>query len=237
MPDKAQRPAGTGRGAAGVGNGLVTSDTNTTDETARDVIPVIARDTDPVKTWRKSARVLTEYELTVWRARMAWIVKLADAGKSQYPEHDRLIASWQIEAIDAELSWRKKRQLQAPGIATGFTREFTDDLKARIPLYDLVQNMGDVLDKRGKEYRGRCPFHDSKSGTSLTVSEEFFYCFGCQLGGDHYEWLSARWELDFPEGVRTLATMAGIELPKEPTLKRSNRRVVNVTGRAARNAS
>jgi hypothetical protein len=236
MPDKRKPGAGNTGRDLGAGEGCNSSYSSTAVENAGETIPVINRDSDPVKTWRKVARVLTEYELTVWRARMAWIIRLADAGETRNPEHDRLIASWQAEAIDAELAWRKRRQLQAPSIATGFTREFTDDLKARVPLYDLVQNMGDTLDKRGKEYRGDCPFHDSKSGTSLTVSEEFFYCFGCQFGGDHYEWLSARWELEFPEGVRTLAAIAGIELPKHPTITR-NRVPVSRSARYMRGRS
>jgi len=37
-----------------------------------------------------------------------------------------------------------------------------EDLKASVPLLDLLASQGLVIDKRGKSYKARCPFHKAK---------------------------------------------------------------------------
>lgn len=76
----------------------------------------------------------------------------------------------------------------------------------------------------GDKYRGGCPFHESKSGTSFNVTEtnKLFYCFGCQSGGSPVEYLHSlkvgRWEKprgkDFVDIVRELASLANIPFPE-----------------------
>jgi DNA primase len=64
-------------------------------------------------------------------------------------------------------------------------------------------------------YKGLCPFHSEKT-PSFTVSptKGFFYCFGCNVGGDAIRFLRLSSGLSFPEAVRELARRNGIPLPE-----------------------
>jgi DNA primase catalytic core len=61
------------------------------------------------------------------------------------------------------------------------------------------------LRKAGKEYLGRCPFHDDKH-PSFSVSEEkqVFHCFGCGESGDVVHFIMKHDGLTFPEALREL---------------------------------
>jgi hypothetical protein len=179
---------------------------------------------DPVRTWRAVARHMPDHDLRHWRARADSVLAFA-VFESPYPEHDRMIAGWQIEAIEAELAARKRRQNLPTETTAGFSDSFIADLKLRLPLHDLISRGGDALRKVGKEYRGNCPFHESKSRTSLTVSSDkgVWHCHGCGKGGDAFTWICERWNVEFPDAVRILAALIGVEIPKELTLTQSRR--------------
>lgn len=57
---------------------------------------------------------------------------------------------------------------------------------------DLVEVVSDyvVLQKKGREFSGLCPFHDEKT-PSFTVSpvKQLYYCFGCGEGGGAIKFL------------------------------------------------
>jgi DNA primase len=81
---------------------------------------------------------------------------------------------------------------------------------------NVVQIVGDyvTLRKAGNHYKGLCPFHNEKS-PSFTVHEDrqFFYCFGCQTGGDVISFLRQLNGYSFYEALTYLADRAGIQLP------------------------
>ncbi len=84
---------------------------------------------------------------------------------------------------------------------------------------NIVAVIGDYvsLKKAGTSWKGLCPFHAEKS-PSFTVHEDrqFFYCFGCQTGGDVISFLREINGYSFVEAVRHLAGRAGIDIPEEP---------------------
>jgi len=57
------------------------------------------------------------------------------------------------------------------------------------------------LTRYGATYRGRCPFHNGKSETSLLVDAEAgkYHCFGCDAQGDSIQWLRDKRGLSFVE--------------------------------------
>jgi hypothetical protein len=221
------------------GPGTETSDSHSQYNTARAEPSIINKSVDPVRTWRAVARHMSDHDLRHWRARADSVLIFA-AFESPYPEHDKQIVNWQIEAIEAELEARRRRESLPVGVTAGFSDTFIADLKERVQLHELIENGGDVLSKAGQEYRGNCPFHESKSRTSLTVSPDkgLWHCHGCGKGGDAITWICERWGVEFPDAVRILATLAGVEIPKQPTLKRSRRTVqkVDARGKAVRRA-
>ena len=82
-----------------------------------------------------------------------------------------------------------------------FTRTFIE-----MNLLDLIGADGVKLKKYGATYRGRCPFHDGKTETSLLVDVDAgkYHCFGCDMHGDAIQWLRERRGLSFIEACEYL---------------------------------
>ncbi|HVT44409.1 MAG TPA: DNA primase [Thermoanaerobaculia bacterium] len=91
---------------------------------------------------------------------------------------------------------------------------------------DIVEFVSQVtpLKMAGKSYKGLCPFHREKT-PSFHVNREkgFFYCFGCQTGGDIFKFLTLTERLTFPEAVEHVASRVGIALPSRRTKRESGK--------------
>lgn len=75
-----------------------------------------------------------------------------------------------------------------------------------------------ALRRQGTRYTGLCPFPDHSEKTpsfSVTPDKGFYYCFGCQRGGDAIKLVSELQNLSFVEAVSYLADRSGIELEYE----------------------
>ena len=92
---------------------------------------------------------------------------------------------------------------------------FIDDLLDRVDIVDVV-NTRVQLKKAGKNYKACCPFHEEKS-PSFTVAQDkqFYYCFGCGVGGNALGFVMEFDRLDFLPAVEMLAKNAGLEIPRE----------------------
>ncbi len=70
------------------------------------------------------------------------------------------------------------------------------------------------LEKKGKNYFGRCPFHNEKTGSfSVEPVKQIFHCFGCGKGGNVIHFIMAIENLDFVEALKLLADRARIQIP------------------------
>jgi DNA primase len=77
-----------------------------------------------------------------------------------------------------------------------------------------------ALRRQGARYAGLCPFPDHSEKTpsfSVAPDKGFYYCFGCQRGGDSIRLVSELKNLSFVEAVSYLADRSGIELEYEGT--------------------
>ncbi|MBQ8844334.1 MAG: DNA primase [Elusimicrobiaceae bacterium] len=87
-----------------------------------------------------------------------------------------------------------------------------EKIKQRLDIVEFVRQYVPHLKKAGKTWKACCPFHKEKT-PSFTVSSEkgLFYCFGCQSGGDIFDFLMKVENLSFYEAMCKLADLAGVE--------------------------
>jgi hypothetical protein len=84
-----------------------------------------------------------------------------------------------------------------------------------------------ALKRRGNDYTGLCPFHGEKTG-SFTVHgpqgkhSNYWKCFGCQAGGNIYDFSMRYHGYGFREAVEHLADRAGISLDAKPVSRIAN---------------
>lgn len=61
---------------------------------------------------------------------------------------------------------------------------------------------------------GLCPFHKEKSPSfSVSADKQIFHCFGCNVGGDVFRFISKIENINFREAVELLAARANVTLP------------------------
>jgi len=97
---------------------------------------------------------------------------------------------------------------------SGFDDAFLHEVRER---NDIVSVVGDyvALRKAGTSYKGLCPFHSEKSPSfHVHADRQFFYCFGCQTGGDVLSFVREINGYSFMEAVRHLAERAGLQIPE-----------------------
>lgn len=85
---------------------------------------------------------------------------------------------------------------------------------------DVVEIVGQYVDlkRAGTNYKGLCPFHSERT-PSFTVSPErqIFHCFGCNKGGNVFQFVMEMDGVSFPEAVSALGKRVGIEVESKAT--------------------
>jgi len=78
-------------------------------------------------------------------------------------------------------------------------------LKDEVSVQRLVEASGVELKKAGKDWLGRCQFHDDREA-SLVVSpaKNLWHCFGCQIGGGPIDWVMKSRGVSFRHAVELL---------------------------------
>lgn len=90
-------------------------------------------------------------------------------------------------------------------------------LKAEVSVEQLVRAHGIELAKSGKDWRGKCPFHeDSTPSFVVTPAKNLWHCFGCNAGGGPVDWAMKANGISFRhavellrEGIPSLAAKVG----------------------------
>jgi len=94
-------------------------------------------------------------------------------------------------------------------------QSFINDLLTRIDIVDVIDARV-TLRKTGRNFQALCPFHDEKTASfSVNPEKQFYYCFGCGATGTALTFLMEHDRLDFVAAVETLASIAGVEVPRE----------------------
>ena len=85
-------------------------------------------------------------------------------------------------------------------------------IKERLSIVDVISSYLTV-EKAGKNYKARCPFHNEKT-PSFFISPDrgSYYCFGCSAKGDIFSFVEHFEGTDFLGSLKILAERAGVEL-------------------------
>src|SRR3990172_2226962 len=91
---------------------------------------------------------------------------------------------------------------------------FADRVKQQA---DIVRVVGEYvrLKKSGQNFTGLCPFHSEKTPSfAVHPVKQMYYCFGCNKGGDIFNFVMEMDKITFPEAVRAVAEKCGIAVPR-----------------------
>ena len=100
-------------------------------------------------------------------------------------------------------------------MAGRINEEDIQTLRERANLAAIVSDYT-ALKRSGSRLRGLCPFHDERTPSFFVdPARGFFHCFGCDVGGDVYDFLQRIEALTFPEAVERLARLEGMSLRYE----------------------
>lgn len=97
---------------------------------------------------------------------------------------------------------------------------FGDDRRRVLEATDIVRLVEEhvALKKKGREYVGKCPFHDDHKPSMFVVpAKQIYHCFSCGAGGNAIDFVVNYHKMDFIEALRLLADKASITLtPRAP---------------------
>ena len=120
-----------------------------------------------------------------------------------------------------------------------FTPETIERVREAADIVEVVSQHTD-LRRQGERYVGLCPFHDERTPSfGVKPAEGFYYCFGCEAGGDTIRFVQEKEGLSFPDAVENLADRYGVEIelekedPKAEQARRRRGRLGELLGRVA----
>lgn len=92
-------------------------------------------------------------------------------------------------------------------------RHSIEQVVDRVDIVDIVSRYVD-LKSQGSNYVACCPFHNERTPSFVVnPSRNTWHCFGaCNEGGDAISFVMHYCHLNFPEAVRVLAKMVGVQL-------------------------
>ena len=96
-----------------------------------------------------------------------------------------------------------------------FTPDTIDRVRAAADMVEIVSAHTE-LRRQGARWTGLCPFHDERSPSfGIHAEDKLYHCFGCQVGGDLFDFVIATENVDFPGAVEMLADRYGVEVTRE----------------------
>ncbi|WP_288430982.1 DNA primase [uncultured Agrobacterium sp.] len=100
-----------------------------------------------------------------------------------------------------------------------FSNSFLDEIRDRVNISDVIGRRVTWDRKKSNASKGDywacCPFHGEKSPSFHCEDRKGrYHCFGCDVSGDHFRFLTELDGMAFPEAVQQIADMAGVSMPQ-----------------------
>src|SRR5690349_23792286 len=97
--------------------------------------------------------------------------------------------------------------------AMRFTSQFLDELKARLPVSEVVGRRVKLV-RSGREFKGLSPFNKEKTPSFFVNDQkQAWFDFSSGKNGSIFDFVMESEGVSFPEAVERLAQMAGVPLP------------------------
>ncbi len=99
---------------------------------------------------------------------------------------------------------------------------------------DVVEVISDYvqLKRSGRNWFGRCPFHNEKTASfSVSADKQIYHCFGCGAGGNVINFIMEHERLDFISSIKMLADRVNITIEtdnREPQKKDDRASIYNM---------
>jgi DNA primase len=101
---------------------------------------------------------------------------------------------------------------RAEGRANVIPEHKIEEILERVDLVALISRHVE-LKKAGREYKGRCPFHQEKTPSFYVVPEKrFYFCHGCRASGDAVSFVQRYLGKTFVDAVKDLAREVGVDV-------------------------
>lgn len=110
----------------------------------------------------------------------------------------------------------------------------TELIKEKLSIDEVIRGYIPI-ELHGGNYKARCPFHDEKTASfNITPSKQMFYCFGCHVGGDIFDFVQKIENISFREALEKLAYTAGVPLEHTHNKQGGLRRIYEIMDIATR---
>ena len=87
-----------------------------------------------------------------------------------------------------------------------------EKIKEKLSIVDVISSYLKI-EKAGKNYKAKCPFHNEKTPSfSISPDRGMYYCFGCGAKGDIFSFVEHFEGTNFLGALKILAERAGVEL-------------------------
>jgi DNA primase len=91
-------------------------------------------------------------------------------------------------------------------------RNAVEEIKSRLTIDEVIGSYIKI-EKAGKAYKAKCPFHNEKTASFfISPDRGGYYCFGCGAKGDMFSFVEQFEGLDFKGALKVLADRAGVEI-------------------------
>ncbi len=99
------------------------------------------------------------------------------------------------------------------------TRPSPQAIAALVPMVRLFDHLGIPVNER--THRCLCPLHGGTNRTAFSWTENgLWHCFSCGRSGDKYDLIRVVLRCDFPEALKVMAVLAGVDLGTVSPAKR-----------------
>ncbi|MGM0500982.1 MAG: DNA primase [Bacillota bacterium] len=106
-----------------------------------------------------------------------------------------------------------------------YNDDFIEKVRFSNDIIDVVSEYTN-LKKSGKSYKGLCPFHDENTPSfNVSSDQQLYYCFGCGVGGNIFNFIMEVEGLTFTEAIEFLADRANIDLPQQTNSQARQKKV------------